>query len=73
MTSQTVLGADGPLRIGDPVRRVSGTYPFPGQIVSIFTKLDGTEMLVVESTSPDTRGMLHIYSPRQFTLQEAKE
>lgn len=69
----TVLGADGFLMIGDPVRRVSGTHPFPGKVVSIFTKLNGTEMLVVESTSPDTKGMLHIYSPKQFVRATLKD
>ena len=56
------------MRVGDKVLKIKG-YQYPGIIVAKFKKLDSTtERLVVESTSPDTKGMLHIFSKKNLQL-----
>lgn len=64
----TAADAKGyPLSEGDQVMKVSGDYIFPGRIVTIFKKVDDeTVRVVVESTSEDTRGMLHVFNPSQL-------
>lgn len=56
-----------PLAVGDKVTKIGGDYSYPGQVVSIFKKLeDGPVRVVVESTSPETKGMLHIFTSVQL-------
>ena len=56
------------MHVGDKVLKIKG-YQYPGIIVAKFKKLDSTtERLVVESTSPDTKGMLHIFSKKNLQL-----
>lgn len=57
------------LEIGDKVVKVSG-YRYTGEIRSIIKKKDGSIRYVVESTSEDTEGMLHIFSRSQIALVE---
>lgn len=53
------------LEIGDKVVKVSG-YRYTGEIRSVIEKKDGNIRYVVESTSEDTEGMLHIFSRSQI-------
>lgn len=53
--------------VGTPVTKATGDYKYPGIVVSVFTKLNGTTRYVVESTSEDTKGMLHIFSENNLT------
>lgn len=53
------------LSVGDHVVKKSG-YPFPGTVVSVFTKLDGQTRYVVEADFAP--GCLHIFSPSQLTV-----
>ena len=53
------------LVVGDKVVKVDG-YPFPGKVVSKFTKIDGQVRYVVEATGEEYAGMLHIFSGKQL-------
>jgi len=55
------------MKIGDNVRKVKG-YSWPGVIVADFTTLDGKRRLVVECTTPEVAGALHIYNEEQLEL-----
>lgn len=55
----------GALCVGDTVRKVQG-YAFPGIVVACFAKLNGGVRYVVESTSPDTQGLLHVFNENQL-------
>lgn len=53
--------------IGAKVQKVSG-YRFPGEVRAVIIKRDGRIVYAVESTAPDTEGMLHIFSRAQLRL-----
>jgi hypothetical protein len=53
------------MKIGDEVEKIEG-YKWPGVVVSVFHKLDGQVRIVVETTSKDVEGALHIFKPDQF-------
>ena len=53
------------MTIGDTVRKTKG-YAWPGVIVADFTTLDGKRRLVVECTTPEVAGALHIYNEEQL-------
>lgn len=50
--------------VGTKVSKVGGDYRFDGTIVAAFTKLSGAVRYAVE----DDRGVLHIYSRKNFTI-----
>lgn len=50
--------------VGSKVSKVGGDYRFDGTIVAAFTKLSGAVRYAVE----DDRGVLHIYSRKNFTV-----
>jgi hypothetical protein len=52
--------------IGTKVSKVGGDYRFDGTVVAAFTKLSGAVRYAVE----DDRGVLHIYSRKNFTIVE---
>jgi len=54
---------------GDKVFKHTG-YSFPGVIACVFETLAGDIRVVVESTTPQTQGMLHIFNPQQLTLDD---
>ena len=62
------------MKIGDRVQKIKG-YRWPGIIVADFTTLTGQRRLVVECTSPDIAGALHIYNEDQLQViaQEEKK
>lgn len=51
--------------LGDRVEKRSG-YRWPGIIVSVFFNLQGEVRYVVECTTPEVRGALHIYNAGQL-------
>ena len=53
------------MTIGDTVRKTKG-YEWPGVIVADFTTLTGQRRLVVECTTPEVAGALHIYNEDQL-------
>jgi hypothetical protein len=56
------------MNVGDRVLKKKG-YKYPGTIVAKFKKLDDeTVRFVVESTSPGTEGMLHIFSEDNLVI-----
>lgn len=57
------------IQVGDKVRKPKG-YAYPGVVVSVFQNLRGDTRYVVECTSPDVSGMLHIYNREQLELSE---
>ena len=57
------------MKVGDKVEKISG-YRWPGVIVADFTTLKGERRLVVECTSPDVAGALHIYNESQLRLSD---
>lgn len=52
--------------VGDKVDRASGSYSFPGTVVSVFKNSDGVEYATVEM---DTYKLLHIF--RTSALKKA--
>lgn len=56
-------------KIGDRVEKTSG-YKWPGIVVSAFDTLAGERRVVVECTTPEVAGALHIYNEKQLTLAE---
>jgi hypothetical protein len=55
------------MKIGDEVEKIEG-YKWPGVVVSVFHKLDGQVRIVVETTSKDVAGALHIFRPESFRV-----
>ena len=55
------------MTVGDTVRKTKG-YAWPGVIVADFTTLTGQRRLVVECTTPEVAGALHIYNEDQLEL-----
>ena len=51
----------GEIRMHDLVIKPKG-YPYPGEVVSVFVTKAGNTRYVIESTSKDTEGMLHIFN-----------
>ena len=56
------------LAVGDKVEKVSG-YKWPGIVISVFDTLAG-ERRVVECTTPEVAGALHIYNEKQLRVVE---
>ena len=54
-------------KIGDKVEKTSG-YKWPGIVVAAFDTLAGERRVVVECTTPEVAGALHIYNEKQITL-----
>lgn len=54
--------------IGHSVEKINGDYKFPGVVVSAFKNTKGNIRYVIESTSKDTQGMLHIFNENQLKL-----
>jgi hypothetical protein len=54
--------------LGDRVEKINGDYKFPGVVVSAFKNTKGSIRYVIESTSKDTQGMLHIFNEVQLRL-----
>ena len=54
-------------KVGDKVEKVSG-YKWPGVVVSTFDTLSGERRIVVECTTPEVAGALHIYNEKQVAL-----
>jgi hypothetical protein len=54
-------------RNGDHVRKVKG-YLWPGIVVSTFQTLSGQRRYVVECTTPEVAGALHIYNGEQLEI-----
>jgi len=54
-------------KVGDKVEKVSG-YKWPGIVVSAFDTLAGERRVVVECTTPEVAGALHIYNEKQLML-----
>jgi len=52
-------------KVGDKVEKVSG-YKWPGIVVSVFDTLAGQRRVVVECTTPEVAGALHIYNENQL-------
>jgi hypothetical protein len=53
--------------VGDKVRKVKG-YSWPGIVVSAFRTLSGQRRYVVECTTLEVAGALHIYNAEQLEL-----
>lgn len=56
-------------KVGDQVEKISG-YKWPGIVVSTFDTLAGERRVVVECTTPEVAGALHIYNEKQLMLAE---
>lgn len=56
-------------KIGDKVEKTSG-YKWPGVVVAVFDTLAGERRVVVECTTPEVAGALHIYNEKQLTIAE---
>jgi hypothetical protein len=54
-------------KIGDKVEKVSG-YKWPGVVIAAFDTLAGERRVVVECTTPEVAGALHIYNEKQLML-----
>lgn len=54
-----------PIKVGDLVQKVKG-YKWPGEVVAVFQTIAGETRIVVECTSPDVAGALHIYNAGQL-------
>ena len=57
------------LEVGDRVEKTSG-YKWPGIVVSVFDTLAGERRVVVECTTPEVAGALHIYNEKQLMIVE---
>jgi hypothetical protein len=55
------------LAVGDKVEKTSG-YKWPGIVVSVFDTLAGERRVVVECTTPEVAGALHIYNENQVRV-----
>jgi hypothetical protein len=58
-------------KIGDKVEKTSG-YKWPGVVVASFDTLAGERRVVVECTTPEVAGALHIYNEKQLMIVETK-
>jgi hypothetical protein len=56
-------------KIGDKVEKTSG-YKWPGVVVAVFDTLAGEHRVVVECTTPEVAGALHIYNEKQLMIVE---
>jgi hypothetical protein len=56
-------------KIGDQVEKVNG-YKWPGIVVAVFDTLAGERRVVVECTTPEVAGALHIYNEKQLMIVE---
>jgi hypothetical protein len=56
-------------KIGDKVEKTSG-YKWPGVVVAVFDTLAGERRVVVECTTPEVAGALHIYNEKQLMIVE---
>ena len=54
--------------VGYQVKKIKG-YPFPGEIRAVFFKRDGKVRVVVECSTPEVAGCVHIFSPIQLRLR----
>lgn len=61
----------GEIGVGADVEKVSG-YRWPGEVRSVFTTRAGMVRFVVECTSPDVEGALHIYNGDQIIRTAAR-
>lgn len=61
---------EGQLFLNQLVEKCTGDYRFPGIVKSVFKTEKGHTRYVVESTSPDTLGMLHIFSRANLKPRE---
>lgn len=59
------------INVNDKVRKIKG-YPYPGIVVSKFETTAGKTRYVVESTSKDTVGMLHIFNASQLEVLDSE-
>jgi hypothetical protein len=57
------------LKVGDRVEKVSG-YKWPGIVIAVFDTLAGERRVVVECTTPEVAGALHIYNEKQLAIVE---
>jgi len=57
------------LKVGDRVEKTSG-YKWPGIVVSVFDTLAGERRVVVECTTIEVAGALHIYNEKQLMIVE---
>lgn len=48
------------IKIGDPVRKIGGSFQHTGTVVSVFKTTAGEDRIVLEFDTP-VNGMLHIY------------
>jgi len=55
------------LAVGDTVEKTSG-YKWPGVVVSVFDTLAGERRVVVECTTLEVAGALHIYNEKQLQV-----
>ena len=60
---------DTHLKVGDKVEKVCG-YKWPGIVVSVFDTLAGERRVVVECTTIEVAGALHIYNEKQLMIVE---
>ena len=60
---------DTQLKVGDKVEKVSG-YKWPGIVISVFDTLAGERRVVVECTTIEVAGALHIYNEKQLMIVE---
>ena len=60
---------DTQLKVGDKVEKISG-YKWPGIVVSVFDTLAGERRVVVECTTIEVAGALHIYNEKQLMIVE---
>lgn len=63
---ETGVPLNNNLRVGSKVQKKKG-YPFPGVVVAEFHTTSGAVRYVVECTSPDVRGCLHIFNADQLS------
>lgn len=64
---ETEMTQDRHFVVGDKVHKVKG-YSWPGIVVSVFQTLSGKHRYVVECTTPEVAGALHIYNAEQLEL-----
>jgi hypothetical protein len=57
------------LAVGDRVEKNSG-YKWPGVVIAVFDTLAGERRVVVECTTPEVAGALHIYNEKQLMIVE---
>jgi hypothetical protein len=55
------------VKVGDKVEKVVG-YRWPGVVVAVFETTGGKVRYVVECTTPEVAGALHIYNGEQLRV-----